>query len=108
MVTSYVTANHDGWYHDCDGVLTNTKHHDEQSTYTFDLIGLLGADTISGTPVWKMLGPTKVSQSNTTTTITVTITGSGDAEVTVTTAAGQTHVLERRWKSAHRRHEAYR
>lgn len=64
--------------------------------YQIDWSTLLGADTISGTPVWTVpTGLTKDSQSNTTTTSTIWLSA-GVAGVTytvscrITTAAGRT------------------
>jgi hypothetical protein len=66
--------------------------------YSFDWTadGWIGADTITGTPVWTVpTGVTKDSQSNTTTMATVVISGGTagenyDVACKITTAGGRT------------------
>lgn len=69
--------------------------------YTFNFAGELGADTITGSPVWAAVdaGPTISNESNTTTTATMMVTGGtagGDYRIrcTATTAGGRVLVRQ--------------
>jgi hypothetical protein len=77
---------------------TFTKDPGAVLDYSFDwtVDGWIGADTITGTPVWTVpAGITKDSQSNTTTVATVVISGGTaganyDVSCKITTAGGRT------------------
>jgi hypothetical protein len=77
---------------------TFTKDPSAVLDYSFDwtVDGWIGADTITGTPVWTVpTGIVKDSQSNTTTVATVVISGGTagenyDVACKITTAGGRT------------------